>query len=146
MTKKIGKNLQLKKKFNFFGSKTTIYLSLGLHKERPSCRRSVQLSKEAIQNFTTWTLKKFSTFVGHFCPPGSGSGSTDPIESGFNPKPDTDPDPDPQPCPKDDLSCAPLWFSLMFSCASWRLRWSRRGWRPTSCEVITEKLKLGRFF
>ncbi len=33
--------------------------------------------------------KFFSTFVGHFCPPGSGS--TDPIESGSNP------DPDPQP-------------------------------------------------
>jgi hypothetical protein len=40
----------------------------------------------------------FSTFVGHFCPPGdpdpdseSESGSTDPIESGSNP------DPDPQP-------------------------------------------------
>jgi hypothetical protein len=29
--------------------------------------------------------------VGHFCPPESGSGSTDPIESGSNP------DPDPQP-------------------------------------------------
>jgi hypothetical protein len=27
-------------------------------------------------------LQFFSTFVGHFCPPGSGSGSTDPIESG----------------------------------------------------------------
>jgi hypothetical protein len=25
--------------------------------------------------------------VGHFCPPGSGSGSTDPIESGSNPQP-----------------------------------------------------------
>ncbi len=37
-------------------------------------------------------FKKKSTFVGHFCPPGSGSGSTDPIESGSNP------DPDPQPC------------------------------------------------
>jgi hypothetical protein len=33
-------------------------------------------------------FKKKSTFVGHFCPPGSGS--TDPIESGSNP--------DPQPC------------------------------------------------
>jgi hypothetical protein len=30
------KKLQLKKKLKFFGSKTTIYLSLGLHKERPS--------------------------------------------------------------------------------------------------------------
>ncbi len=27
----------------------------------------------------------------------SGSGYTDPIESGFNPDPDKDPDPDPQP-------------------------------------------------
>jgi hypothetical protein len=34
--------------------------------------------------------KKNSTFVRHFCPPGSGSGSTDPIESGSNT--------DPQPC------------------------------------------------
>jgi hypothetical protein len=74
-------------------SKTTIYLSLGLHKECPSYRRSLQLSKEAIQHFKTWTLKKKSTFVGHFCPldPDSESESTDPIESG------SDPDPDPQP-------------------------------------------------
>ncbi len=46
----------------------------------------------------------FHMFVGHFCPPGSGSGSDqccesgyearDPIESGFNP------DPDQQHCPK----------------------------------------------
>ncbi len=39
---------------NFFGSKITIYLSLGLHKRRPSYRRSLQLSKEkehpALQN------------------------------------------------------------------------------------------------
>ncbi len=26
-------------------------------------------------------------FVGHFCPPGSGYGSRDPIESGSNPDP-----------------------------------------------------------
>jgi hypothetical protein len=45
-------------------------------------------------------LKKISTFVGHFCPPGSGS--TDPIESGSNP--DSDTDPDPQPCPQDESS------------------------------------------
>jgi hypothetical protein len=32
---------------------TTVYLSLGLHKERPSYRRSLQLSKEAIQHFKT---------------------------------------------------------------------------------------------
>ncbi len=35
--------------------------------------------------------KLLSTFVDHFCPPGSGSGSADPIEYGSNP------DPDPQP-------------------------------------------------
>jgi hypothetical protein len=32
--------------------------------------------------------KLLPTFVGHFCPPGSGSGSTDPIEYGSNPDPD----------------------------------------------------------
>jgi hypothetical protein len=35
--------------------------------------------------------KFFPTFVVHFCPPGSGSGSTGPIEYGSNP--DRDPDP-----------------------------------------------------
>ncbi len=29
--------------------------------------------------------------MGHFCPLGSGSGSTDPIESGSNPDPNTQP-------------------------------------------------------
>jgi hypothetical protein len=32
----------------FIGSKTTIHLSLGLYKERPSYRRRFQLSKENI--------------------------------------------------------------------------------------------------
>jgi hypothetical protein len=69
------KKLQLKRKLIFFWSKTNIYLSLGLPKERPSYRRSLQLSEEAIQHLKTWTYtKNFSTFVGHFCPPGSGSG------------------------------------------------------------------------
>ncbi len=35
MTKNWRKKLQLKKKLNFFWSKITIYLSLGLYKERP---------------------------------------------------------------------------------------------------------------
>jgi hypothetical protein len=64
---KLKKNTA-EKKIYFFLSKTAIYLSLGLHKVCPSYRRSLQLSKEAIQHF----------------------GSTDPIESGSNP--------DPQPC------------------------------------------------
>ncbi len=55
-------------KFFFFGSKTTIYLSLGLHKERPSYRRSLQLSKEAIQHFKTWTFQKKFYFCGSFLP------------------------------------------------------------------------------
>ncbi len=38
-------------KFFFLLSKTTIYLFLGLHKERPSYRRSLHLSKENIQHF-----------------------------------------------------------------------------------------------
>ncbi len=83
MTKNWRKITAEKKKK--FGSKPTIYLSLSLHKERSSYRRSLQLSKEAIQHFKTFTF--FSTFVGHFCPPGSGSGSTDPIECGSNPDP-----------------------------------------------------------
>ncbi len=90
-----------KKKKKIFRSKPIICVSLGLHKERLSYRRSLQFSKEAIQHFKTWIFKFFSTFAGHFWPPGcgSGSGSTDPIESGS-----TDPiesgsnwDPDPQP-------------------------------------------------
>ncbi len=62
------------------------------------------MTKEAFssQKRTSSTSKHeisllFSTFVGHFCPPGSGS--TDPIESGSNW------DPDPQP-----------WFSLPGVC------------------------------
>jgi hypothetical protein len=50
---KLIKKLLLKKKFNFFGSKTTIYLSLGLHKGCPSYRRSLQPSKENIQYLKT---------------------------------------------------------------------------------------------
>ena len=68
MTKNWEKNYSWKK-INFFGSKLgTIYLSLGLHKERPSNRRSLQLSKEAIQHFKTWTLKKNFYFCGSFLP------------------------------------------------------------------------------
>ncbi len=97
MTKK-WKKITAEKKSNFFWSKTAIYLSLSLHKVCPSYRRSLQLTKEAIQHFKTWI---FSTFVGHFfalldpdpdSEYGSGSGSTGPIEYGSNP------DPDPKPC------------------------------------------------
>ncbi len=55
------KNLKItaEKKLIFFGSKTTIYISLGLHKERPSYKKSIQVSKEAIQYFKTWTFLNF---------------------------------------------------------------------------------------
>ncbi len=67
----MNKNWRKKFQLNnfFFWSRTSIYLSLGLHKERPSYRRSRQITKEAIQNFKTWTFNKISTFVGHFCHP-----------------------------------------------------------------------------
>jgi hypothetical protein len=38
------------KKYIIFGSKIAVYLSLGLHKGRPSNRRSLQPSKENIQH------------------------------------------------------------------------------------------------
>jgi hypothetical protein len=86
---KIEKNTA-EKKIKFFKNQTTIYLSLGLHKERPSYITSLQLSKEAIQHFKTWTFKKFSTFMGHFCFPGSENPDPDPLTR-------LNPDPDPQP-------------------------------------------------
>ncbi len=67
------KKFTAEKKKNFW-SKTAIYLSLGLNKGRPSYKRSLQLSKENLQHFKTWNFLIFSTFVGHFCPPGFGSG------------------------------------------------------------------------
>ncbi len=60
------KKWKLKKFFLFFWSKIAIYLSLGLYKGRPSYRRSLQPSKENIQQFKTWNL---FTFVG---PPSKG--------------------------------------------------------------------------
>ncbi len=90
---------KLKKKLQFFWSKTAIYLSLDLHKVCPSYRRSLQFSKEAIQHFKTWTFTNYCLLLWVIFAlldpdPDSGSGSTDPIEYGSN----LDPDPDPQPC------------------------------------------------
>ncbi len=52
----------------FFWSKTAICLSLGLQKVCPSYRRSLQLSKEAIQHFKTWQFCTFFYFCGSFLP------------------------------------------------------------------------------
>ncbi len=53
------KKITAEKFFFLFFTKTAIYLSLGLHKVCPSYRRSLQLSKEAIQHFKTWTFTHF---------------------------------------------------------------------------------------
>ncbi len=65
---KLKKNYSWNFFYNFFLSKTAIYLSLGLHKVCPSYRRSLQLSKEAIQHFKTWTFTNFFYFFGSFLP------------------------------------------------------------------------------
>jgi hypothetical protein len=53
-------------KFNFYHleQKLLFFLSLGLHKGRPSYRRSLQPSKENIQYLKPW---KFWTFKFYFC-------------------------------------------------------------------------------
>jgi hypothetical protein len=66
----------------FFKSKTTIYISLGLHKGFPSYRRSLQPSKENIQHLKTWNFLIFFYFCGSFLP------SWIQIRT---PEPDTDP-------------------------------------------------------
>ncbi len=51
---KLKKKITAEKKIKFFFlSKTAIYLSLDLHKVCPSYRKSLQLTKEAIQHFKT---------------------------------------------------------------------------------------------
>jgi hypothetical protein len=47
------KKITAKKNLICFCSNTAIYLSLGLHKVCPGYRRSLQLTKEAIQHFKT---------------------------------------------------------------------------------------------
>ncbi len=81
----------------FFRSKIVIYLSLGLHKGRLSYRRSLQPSKENIQNFKKIKIYNFFQFLwvmfalldpGPDCESGSGYGFRGTIESGSNPAPD----------------------------------------------------------
>ncbi len=63
MTKNWKKITAEKINKKFFWSKTAIYLSLGLYKVCPSYRRSLQLTKEAIQHLKTWIY-----FCGTFLP------------------------------------------------------------------------------
>ncbi len=63
MTKNWRKKVSAEKKLYFFSSKIAIYLSLGLHKGRPSHRRSLQPSKENIPLFKTWNFLNFFQFL-----------------------------------------------------------------------------------
>jgi hypothetical protein len=74
-----------------FRAKIAIYLSQGLQKGLPRYSRSLQPSKENIQQFKTRNFQIFSILWVIFAlldpDPDSGSGSTDLIESGSNPDP-----------------------------------------------------------
>ncbi len=71
---------------SFLYQKLQFTYPLGLYKGGPSCRRSLQPSKENTQHYKKWNYSTFSIFVGLFYTPGSGCesgyGSRDPIESG----------------------------------------------------------------
>ncbi len=72
----------MEKSAEIFWSENAIYLSQGFHKKRQSSGEAFSPQK---RSSSTGIL--FSIFVDHFCPPGFGSGSRDPIESGSNPDP-----------------------------------------------------------
>ncbi len=67
------------KNYILFRSKSTIYLSQGLQKGRPSFRRSLQPSKENSQNFKTWNFLIFFYFYGSFFPSWIRIGIPDPL-------------------------------------------------------------------
>jgi hypothetical protein len=72
---------------NFLGSKTTIYLSLFSIKGRPKLQKKPSALKKEHPALQSMIFLNFSIFVGHFYPPGCGSG-TDLTESGSNPEPE----------------------------------------------------------
>ncbi len=65
---KLGNIFCWNKKFDIFLSKIAIYLSLGLHKGRPSYKTSLQPSKENIHHFKSWNFFTFFYFYGSFLP------------------------------------------------------------------------------
>jgi hypothetical protein len=92
MTKNLRKKITAEKNYIFLDQKLQFrYLSLGLHKEHPSYRRSLQLPKLQNINFEKKILLLWVIFALLDPDTDSESGSTDPIESESNP------DPDPQP-------------------------------------------------
>jgi hypothetical protein len=70
---KIGKNSTWKRNLILFWSKIEIYILIRLQKGGPSYRRSLQPSKTTSIT-SQHEISYFSFFVGHFCPPRSGSG------------------------------------------------------------------------
>jgi hypothetical protein len=64
---KIEKNLQLKKKF-LSRSKTTIYLSLGLHKGRPSYRSSLHTSALKSEHLALLRIHSIDAIYGTLSP------------------------------------------------------------------------------
>ncbi len=84
------KVLQLKKNKNFI-AKNFNFLFLGWRtsklQEKPSAL------KENIQHFETQNFFIFSTFVGHFCSPGSGTESSQPSSMRIRVDPDLVSDP-----------------------------------------------------
>ncbi len=66
---KMLKKIQLELLYEiFFWLKIAIYLSLGLHKGRPSYKRGFQSSEEHIQHFKKWNLLSFFCFCGSYLP------------------------------------------------------------------------------
>ncbi len=82
MTKNLKKTYSWRKKF----LSKNYYLPFPM----PKLQKNPSAFKREHAALQTWNFLIFSTFVGHFCPPGFGSGygSTDLIESGSNPDPD----------------------------------------------------------
>ena len=68
MTRNLNKFTAENFLYIFFRSKIAIYLSIGLHKGRPSYGRSLKPSKENIQHVKTWNFLTFLYFCGSFLP------------------------------------------------------------------------------
>ncbi len=118
----------------FFWSKTTIYLFLGLHKERPSYRKAFSSQKRTSNTSKHEFFEFFSTFVAFALldpDPDSESGSTDPIESGSNT------DPDPQPWLSGTCSSRPTSTALI----STRHR-ATRSLRPQELLLVSRSLDI----
>ncbi len=68
------RNITAKKFLYIFPwSKIVIYLSLGLHKWRPSYMKSFSPQKRILSTSKHDISYSFFYFLGNFCPPGSGS-------------------------------------------------------------------------